>query len=161
MMHDFYMVYFESVNIKIKVDHQKKDINNKRTEKKKVTYFYYCCQLSFFVRVFAMSDSMKVECIVLGSTLYENLNKHRNMRHESKCSAKILCIEQCRCEHKASKDFMEALTKGDMETKKIFDRTKSRSKFSDKFFAYNFAHGCDRFDVNFIICCHRNSLYNF
>jgi energy-coupling factor transporter ATP-binding protein EcfA2/uncharacterized protein YukE len=57
---------------------------------------------------------------IIGPTLYETLNTARNTRYESKCGAKDVAIEQCKRDHKASKDFLAALSMGNMETVKQF-----------------------------------------
>ncbi|CAF1609441.1 unnamed protein product [Didymodactylos carnosus] len=57
---------------------------------------------------------------ISSTTLYEALNKARSARYESKCGAKDLNIEQCKCDHKASKDFMAALSARNMNVVKNF-----------------------------------------
>ncbi|CAF3975531.1 unnamed protein product [Rotaria sordida] len=63
---------------------------------------------------------------IVGTTLYENLNKARSIRYESKCGAKELGIKQCKAEHKASKEFMRALTSGDILAVKDFLKKKNQ-----------------------------------
>ncbi|CAF1361376.1 unnamed protein product [Rotaria magnacalcarata] len=57
---------------------------------------------------------------IIGTTLYENLDKARNIRFESKCGAKELGIKQCKADHKASKEFITALTAGNIVAVKTF-----------------------------------------
>ncbi|CAF3095788.1 unnamed protein product [Rotaria sp. Silwood2] len=57
---------------------------------------------------------------ISGTTLYMTLNEARNALYESKCAAKELGIEQCKHEHKASKEFMTALSEGNIKTVKKF-----------------------------------------
>ncbi|CAF4032068.1 unnamed protein product, partial [Rotaria sordida] len=57
---------------------------------------------------------------IVGTTLYNNLNKARTNRYESKCGAKELSIELCKAEHKASREFMKALTSGNITAVKMF-----------------------------------------
>ncbi|CAF0878564.1 unnamed protein product [Didymodactylos carnosus] len=57
---------------------------------------------------------------IIDTTLYESLNKARNARYESKCGAKELGIKQCKRDHKASKDFLTALSTEDMGKIKAF-----------------------------------------
>ena len=57
---------------------------------------------------------------IVGSTLYENLNKARNTIFESKSNSKGLGIEQCKRDHNASKDFMKALNEGNIVAAKEF-----------------------------------------
>ncbi|CAF2939134.1 unnamed protein product [Rotaria sp. Silwood2] len=57
---------------------------------------------------------------ILGSTLYENLNKPRNARYESKCGTEQIGIGQRKKEHETSKDFMIGLSTGDMEAVEKF-----------------------------------------
>ncbi len=55
-----------------------------------------------------------------GTILYESLNEKRNKLYESKCGAKKLGIEQRKNEHKSSKEFMSALSTGNMDLVKKF-----------------------------------------
>jgi hypothetical protein len=57
---------------------------------------------------------------IIGSTLYENLNAARSAFYESKCGAKEVGIEQRKAEHKVSKEFMTALTTGNIGSVKEF-----------------------------------------
>jgi hypothetical protein len=57
---------------------------------------------------------------IKGSTLYDALNKARSVLYESKCGGKDLGIEQCKTDHKASKEFMSALTSGNIGAIKEF-----------------------------------------
>ena len=57
---------------------------------------------------------------IADTALYSTLNAARNKRYESKCGAKQLGIGQCRHMHELSKEFMNALTTGDMTTVKRF-----------------------------------------
>ncbi|CAF3131997.1 unnamed protein product [Rotaria sp. Silwood2] len=57
---------------------------------------------------------------ITGSTLYAALNKARTTLYESKCAAKEVGIEQCRREHQASRNFMNALSEGKMDIIKRF-----------------------------------------
>ncbi|CAF2914374.1 unnamed protein product [Rotaria sp. Silwood2] len=57
---------------------------------------------------------------ITGSALYAALNKARNTLYESKCAAKEVGIEQCRREHQASRNFMNALSEGKMDIIKRF-----------------------------------------
>ena len=66
---------------------------------------------------------------IVSTQLYETINKARNALYESKCGAKDLSIEQCKREHKLSKDFMNALSKGDMTFIQSF--LKNRNKGVD------------------------------
>ncbi|CAF4640808.1 unnamed protein product [Rotaria sp. Silwood1] len=67
---------------------------------------------------------------ILGTTLYAALNKARNAIYESKCAAKELGIEQCKHEHNASKEFMTALSEGNMKTVKNFLLEQNRGASS-------------------------------
>ncbi|CAF2394409.1 unnamed protein product [Rotaria sp. Silwood2] len=58
--------------------------------------------------------------IITGSTLYATLDRGRNMLYESKCAAKQVGIEQCKREHQASRNFMKALSEGDIDAVKMF-----------------------------------------
>ncbi|CAF0947135.1 unnamed protein product [Adineta steineri] len=51
---------------------------------------------------------------IVGTSLYEELKKARNVLYESKCSAKHLGIQQRKKEHTATKDFMTALSSANM-----------------------------------------------
>ncbi|CAF1196438.1 unnamed protein product [Didymodactylos carnosus] len=55
-----------------------------------------------------------------GSTLYATLDKARNTHYESKCAGKKVGIEQCKCEHQASRNFMNALSEGKTDIVKMF-----------------------------------------
>ncbi|CAF0999381.1 unnamed protein product [Adineta steineri] len=57
---------------------------------------------------------------IMGDKLYDTLNRARSARYESKCGAKELGIAQCKAEHKASKEFMNALMTGDIDLIKTF-----------------------------------------
>ncbi|CAF0846527.1 unnamed protein product [Adineta steineri] len=57
---------------------------------------------------------------IQGNKLYEIINTARNSIYESKCLAKNLSLEQHKREHKVSKDFTNALWKGNIKTVKRF-----------------------------------------
>jgi len=57
---------------------------------------------------------------IVGTSLYEELKKARNLLYESKCSAKHLGIQQRKKEHTATKDFMAALSSANMTIVKAF-----------------------------------------
>ncbi|CAF3594708.1 unnamed protein product [Rotaria socialis] len=57
---------------------------------------------------------------IVGTTLYQTLNEARNLHYESKCGAKGVGIAQCKREHKDSKDFMAALSSGNIVAVKEF-----------------------------------------
>ncbi|CAF1084596.1 unnamed protein product [Adineta steineri] len=57
---------------------------------------------------------------VMGDKLYDTLSRARSARYESKCGAKELGITQCKAEHKASKEFMSAVVKGEISFIKKF-----------------------------------------
>ncbi|CAF2742106.1 unnamed protein product [Rotaria sp. Silwood2] len=57
---------------------------------------------------------------IMDNLLYKTLNGARTKLDESKCSAKELDIAQCRTEHKASKEFLNALTSENIEQVKLF-----------------------------------------
>jgi len=57
---------------------------------------------------------------IKGSTLYEALDKARSILYESKCGAKEVGIGQRKVEHKDSKEFMTALTTGNIGKVKEF-----------------------------------------
>ncbi|CAF2980653.1 unnamed protein product [Rotaria sp. Silwood2] len=63
---------------------------------------------------------------IIGTTLYTNLDKNRSIRYESKCGAKELGIELCKAEHKASKEFMQALATGNITAVKIFKKKQNQ-----------------------------------
>ncbi|CAF0934055.1 unnamed protein product [Adineta steineri] len=63
---------------------------------------------------------------IKGSGLYASLNEARNARYESICGAKNLGIAQCRHEHQFAKDFMIALSTGNMEATKKFLSEQNR-----------------------------------
>ncbi|CAF0901525.1 unnamed protein product [Adineta ricciae] len=52
--------------------------------------------------------------------LYETINNARHLIYESACSAKDFGLDQCKCDHQASKDFMNALCKGSIKSIKTF-----------------------------------------
>ncbi|CAF5138281.1 unnamed protein product, partial [Rotaria sp. Silwood1] len=86
---------------------------------------YNICKNTYMPSVFGKNNDLEW---VLGSTwkeklskisdakLYEAINNSRTMLYESKCDAKNLGIEQRKRDHKDSKDFMNALSTGDMES---------------------------------------------
>ena len=57
---------------------------------------------------------------ITGSTLYGKLNEARNALYESRCGAKKLGIAQCKKDHEASRNFLRALTAGEMDVVKAF-----------------------------------------
>ena len=57
---------------------------------------------------------------ISGSTLYQALDKVRSALYESKCAAKEVGIKQCKRQHEASREFVAALSAGNMETIKRF-----------------------------------------
>ncbi|CAF3541480.1 unnamed protein product [Rotaria socialis] len=57
---------------------------------------------------------------IVGTTLYQTLNEARNLHYESKCGSKGVGIAQCKREHKDSKDFMAALSSGNIVAVKEF-----------------------------------------
>ncbi|CAF1002734.1 unnamed protein product [Adineta steineri] len=68
-----------------------------------------------------LGSTWKEELSKIGArTLYKVLNKLRNALYESKCGGKGLGIEQCKRDHKVSKDFMNELSKGNIEAIKKF-----------------------------------------
>ncbi|UJR19037.1 hypothetical protein I4U23_022168 [Adineta vaga] len=54
------------------------------------------------------------------SSHYETINRARNVLYENKCSAKHLSVEQYKHGHRASKQFLNSLYKGNMEDIKKF-----------------------------------------
>ncbi|CAF3144286.1 unnamed protein product [Rotaria sp. Silwood2] len=63
---------------------------------------------------------------ISSAKLYEAINNSRTMLYESKCDAKNLGIEQRKRDHKDSKDFMNALSTGDMKSVKTFLTKQNR-----------------------------------
>ncbi|CAF1610759.1 unnamed protein product [Rotaria magnacalcarata] len=67
---------------------------------------------------------------IAGTILYKTLNKARHALYKSKCAAKELGIEQCKLEHKAAKEFMTALSEGNIKAVKKFLLKQNRGASS-------------------------------
>jgi preprotein translocase subunit SecA len=86
-----------------------------------------------------LGSSWKEELLrMIGSNLYQALNNAARNCYEIKCVVKHLKIEQCRCEHRESIDFMFALCTGEIQTVKLFLTEQNQGANSSRPFRLQF-----------------------